>query len=121
VTPKKKDTLRAKEIGGRIKQARHEAGGMTQRELAELVGVTERSIAGWEAGQVIPFRWLRLIEGAVARPAEWILYGDKIQQSTIEDHLAKILEKLETLLEQQTKLMGLLNNNGTVKTPTRAK
>jgi DNA-binding XRE family transcriptional regulator len=97
----RKDTLRAKEIGARIKQARHEAGGMTQRELAELVGVTERSIAGWEAGNVIPFRWMRLIEDAVARPAEWILYGEKIQQNTIEENQSKILAKLDEVLEQQ--------------------
>jgi DNA-binding XRE family transcriptional regulator len=120
VTPKKKDSLRAKEIGGRIKQARHEAGGMTQRELAELVGVTERSIAGWEAGQVIPFRWMRLIESAVGRPAEWILYGDKIQQSTIEENQLKILQKLETLLEQQNEiLIHLKGQNDGTHTPSK--
>jgi DNA-binding XRE family transcriptional regulator len=120
VTPKKKDALRAKEIGGRIKQARHEAGGMTQRELAELVGVTERSIAGWEAGQVIPFRWMRLIEDAVGRPAEWILYGDKIQQNTIEENQAKILAKLDEVLEQQLEiLIHLKGQNDGAHTPPK--
>jgi transcriptional regulator with XRE-family HTH domain len=110
VTPKKKDALRAKEIGGRIKQARHEAGGMTQRELAELVGVTERSIAGW----------VRLIEDAVGRPAEWILYGDKIQQNTIEENQAKILAKLDEVLEQQLEiLIHLKGQNDGAHTPPK--
>lgn len=38
--------INAKEVGRRIAQARKEADGMTQRELALAVEKTERSVAG---------------------------------------------------------------------------
>ena len=68
---------KAQEIGSRIAEARHEAGGMSQVELGELVGVTERSVQAWEAGDVIPYRYLRLIESALGRPAAWFLHGEE--------------------------------------------
>lgn len=67
---------KGREIGQRIADARHEAGGMGQRELGELVGVTERSIQAWESGEVIPYRYLRDLESALGRPAAWFLHGE---------------------------------------------
>ena len=66
---------KGREIGLRIAEARREAGGMGQRELGELVGVTERSVQAWEAGEVIPYRYLRDLERALGRPAAWLLHG----------------------------------------------
>lgn len=67
---------KGREIGSRIATARHEAQGMSQRELGDLVGVTERSIQAWEAGEVIPYRYLRDLERALNRPAAWFLHGE---------------------------------------------
>jgi transcriptional regulator with XRE-family HTH domain len=62
-------------IGRRIAQARREAG-LTQEELGALIGVTTRSIQGYEAGAVTPFRHLRKLEDVTEKPRGWLLYGD---------------------------------------------
>lgn len=93
---------RAKEIGGRIALARKEADGMTQRELADLLGVTERSVAAYEAGEVIPYRFMRQLEQLINRPANWILYGE--QQNGDVD-LAKQVADLTAKVDQLLALM----------------
>lgn len=37
-----------------LKQARKKCGGYTQKELAELVGVTEATVSNWERGITAP-------------------------------------------------------------------
>lgn len=74
--PVQPDPSRAREIGRRITQARQEAGGMTQRELGDLIGVTDRSIIAYEKGEVIPYRFLRKIEEATGANAAWLLHGE---------------------------------------------
>lgn len=37
-----------------LKQARKRCGGYTQKELAELVGVSEMTISNWETGKTAP-------------------------------------------------------------------
>lgn len=37
-----------------LKQARKKCGGYTQKELAELVGVTEVTVSNWERGVTVP-------------------------------------------------------------------
>lgn len=71
------EQARAAEIGARIALARREADGMTQRELADLLGVTERSVAAYESGEVIPYRFMRQLEQLLNRPANWLLYGEQ--------------------------------------------
>ncbi len=75
--PMNRDAEKAKQIGRRIQQARREAGGMTQRELGELIGVTERSVAAYERGEVIPYRYLRDLERILGVEAAWLLHGDE--------------------------------------------
>ena len=65
-----------KAVGRRIARARKDAGGMTQRDLANVLQVSERSVAAYEAGAVLPFKYLGMIEAAVAKPKAWLLYGD---------------------------------------------
>lgn len=66
-----------REIGQRIRQARLEASGMTQRELGEQVGVTERSVAAWERGQVIPYRHMEALTSVLGVSSQWILHGEQ--------------------------------------------
>ena len=91
-----KRTAKSREIGRRIALARREAGGMTQRELSDLLGVTERSIAAYEAGDVIPYRLMKRLEAVTNRPASWILYGDSAG-SAIEVLLREIIERLDVI------------------------
>lgn len=37
-----------------LKQARKKYGGYTQKELAELIGVTEVTVSNWERGITAP-------------------------------------------------------------------
>ncbi len=99
--------IKATEIGRRIKLARKESGGMTQRELGDLLGVTERSVAGYEAGEVIPYRFLRQLESALNRPAAWILYGDEAAMNTL-DTLPSILRRLEEIEAVQRQILQAL-------------
>lgn len=70
-------------IGRRIAQARREAG-LTQEELGRLIGVTTRSVQGYEAGNVIPFRHLSKLESATGKSRGWLLYGDDDSESVGE-------------------------------------
>jgi transcriptional regulator with XRE-family HTH domain len=100
VTMARKDgasSERGREIGRRIALARREADGMTQRELADLLGVTERSVAAYEAGDVIPYRFMRQLENLLNRPASWILYGE--QQQPADEAIMRLTERVEKLIE----------------------
>ncbi len=44
---------RWKALGGRIREARKQVG-LTQRQLAELVGVASHTVWAWEAGRMKP-------------------------------------------------------------------
>lgn len=102
----KQDHKRAREIGRRIAQARQEAGGMTQRELGELIGVTDRSIMAYESGDVIPFRFLRQIEDATGRSAGWILHGDAYREVPTTEHMDIQREMLDELRAIRALLEG---------------
>ena len=90
-------TLVAKEVGRRIAQARKEQDGMTQRELGDLVSVTERSVAEWEAGGVIPYRHMRRLEEVLQRPAAWLLYGDTGVPVDLQKQLDDIFKQLAAI------------------------
>ena len=94
---RKGESLNPKEVGERVRQARHEADGMTQRELADFLSVTERTIAAVERGEWIPYKHLSKIERVFERPAAWFLYGDNHHE--MDPSLARLEAKLDRLLE----------------------
>ena len=94
---RKGETLDAKAVGGRVKTSRLESDGMTQRELADLVGVTERSIAAVERGEWIPYRHMSKLERIFERPAAWFLYGDN--HIKMDPSLARLEAKLDRIIE----------------------
>lgn len=64
------------EIGTRVRAARRDRG-LTQDELADLVGVTRSAVAQWEtgrAGQVTGN--LSRIAGVLEVNVEYLMYGD---------------------------------------------
>lgn len=93
---------KAREIGQRIAQARKEAGGMSQRELGELLGVSERSVAAYEAGDVIPYRLLRDIERVLGTSAAWVLHGDAANDVRDQqlDEILKLLRDIKKLVSK---------------------
>jgi transcriptional regulator with XRE-family HTH domain len=54
-------------VAAKVSRARLEAA-LTQEELAELVGVSLRSIAHWEAGRMPRGRHLRRLAEATGKP-----------------------------------------------------
>jgi transcriptional regulator with XRE-family HTH domain len=89
----------AKEVAERIVTAR-KAQGLTQVELAELVGVSPRSMQGYENAEVIPYRKMKDLARVLNRPVEWLLHGDEaiapadVRLEGIEEKLDEILKKM---------------------------
>lgn len=88
-------------VGRRIARARRDAGGMTQRELANLLQVSERSVAAYEAGTVLPFKYLGKIEAAVDKPRAWLLYGDEaLPDAGVVEELERVRESIAERLDR---------------------
>jgi transcriptional regulator with XRE-family HTH domain len=90
--------LAAKEIGARIAQARNEAGGMTQPELADLLDLSLRQVQNIEAGTTIPYKYFRRLEEIFPdRPLGWFLHGDEATRpgaGEVDERLDGIEERL---------------------------
>jgi len=83
-------------IGARIAQAR-KAQGLTQRDFAELLGVTVRSLQHYEAGSIVPYRHFPRMETVTKKRPGWFL------QDAHEGYAS-----LASLNELRTQLMGQL-------------
>jgi transcriptional regulator with XRE-family HTH domain len=83
-------------IGGRLARARRE-NGLTQEELAALVGVSPRSIQGYEAGKVVPYRHLSRLAQVTNRELNWLLEGEQQVEAVLGPELA---ERLVSLVEE---------------------
>ena len=75
---------------------------MTQRELGDLLGVSERSVAAYESGEVIPYRFIKRLEEVLGKPAEWILHGTESLDR--DQTLMEILDQLKALRAQVSKI-----------------
>ena len=66
-----------KTTGHRIKKAREDAG-MTQRDLAEQLGVESQTISRYECDRVVPepLRFVALAK-AIETTASWLHYGGR--------------------------------------------
>jgi transcriptional regulator with XRE-family HTH domain len=82
-------------VGERIALARKERG-LTQEELAKGLGVTPRSVQGYEAGSVIPYRHFRRLAEITEREVSWFLHGteDATPSSEVDEHLVALIEQV---------------------------
>jgi PAS domain S-box-containing protein len=64
------------DTGARLAQARKQAG-LTQKALAERLGVTRRSVQGYEAGTVVPYKHLERLGRILDRAPSWFLGGEQ--------------------------------------------
>jgi PAS domain S-box-containing protein len=76
------------ETGARLAQARKQAG-LTQKGLAEQLGVTRRSVQGYEAGTVVPYRHLDRLGRILDRTPSWFL-GDERAVAVTPDPVAEL-------------------------------
>lgn len=99
------------ELAGRIRSRRDELG-MTQRQLAEALGVSIQSVSDWERGVSRPWENLAALAKRLEVSTDWILTGDSLLEipsarvsvgkqktSAIPDapDIARIVTKLRTL------------------------
>ena len=109
-------------IGRRLAQARKEAG-LTQEQLAELVGVTPRSIQGYEAGKVVPYRHLKRLEEITGKAPSWFLRNEPeagALNPEVADRLVALVERVaaeaQRLADAAARIEALLD----VQQPPRA-
>ena len=83
------------EIGARLAQARKQAA-MTQQALADRLGVTRRSVQGYESGAVVPYRHLDRLAEVFDRSAAWFVTGERAEAvaAPIGDLRAELREAL---------------------------
>jgi transcriptional regulator with XRE-family HTH domain len=93
------EQLAAKEIGGRIKQARRERG-LTQPDLAAVASFSARSLQDYENGVTIPYKHLAEISKLLNRPTEWFLYGNETSGGDEER-----LSRVEAVAEESLALL----------------
>ena len=87
----------------RIAQARKEAGGMNQDDLAALLDVSKRSVQAFEAGETIPWKYFQLLTQAFGRELEWFLHGEDpsptpSQIAAVEERLGHIEQMADEIL-----------------------
>lgn len=87
-----------RELGARIAEARRHAG-LTQRELAAMLGVTVRTVQNYEAGVAIPYRHLRTIESLGHKRPWRILDGGE------DGDLRATISALQVAMERHHELM----------------
>jgi transcriptional regulator with XRE-family HTH domain len=93
------------EVGRRIAAARN-AAGLTQEELASRLGVTRRSVQGYEAGTVAPFRHLDRLSQALDRPSGWFLLDEtaasnKALQEALRQHRLTLERDLRRIVREE--------------------
>lgn len=97
-------------IGTRITQARLEQGGMSQAELAALLGLSERSIQAYETGEVIPYRQMRDLERVLKKPVAWFLHGEAALEAR-DSQFETIVAMLTTADERLARIEKALGQN----------
>lgn len=95
----------AEEVGRRIVQARRELG-LTQVQLAQKIGVSQRSAQAYENGETVPYRQMKKLARALKRRPEWILEGDEGLESARLTRIEGQLDELTSLLRALTKKMN---------------
>lgn len=93
----------ARAIGRRIAQARKEAG-FTQRQLADRLVVTSRSVQSYESGAVVPYKRLNALAEILKQPVSWFLSGEASKPAAGYNDLRSDIREL--LHEELSDLVG---------------
>ncbi len=95
-----------KKTGGLISAIRKEKG-LTQKELAERLCVSDRTVSKWERGAGFPDPMLlEPLADALEIPVQWLLIGERIQEESAvqSDHLLR--DAIRTVYQQSKRKLG---------------
>ena len=94
-------------VGGRIAAARRESG-LTQRLLADRLGVTVRSVQNYESGAIVPYKHLRHIETSTGKRPGWLLDGDEgVPLISSITALQAAMERHRALMQDHLRIMRI--------------
>jgi len=93
------------DVGRRIALARN-AAGLTQEELANQLGVTRRSVQGYESGRVAPFRHLDRLSELLGRSTSWFLLEEpaapnEAMQEALRQHRLTVERDLRRIVREE--------------------
>ena len=88
---------------------RRKAKGLTQRELAEILGITDRAVSKWERGKSLPDASLMLkLCGKLEITVNELLTGEVLEMNNYNEMLEKnLLEMVKQKEESDRKLLRL--------------
>ncbi len=94
-------------MGSKIKKARKDAG-LSQKQLASLVGVSDKAISAYEVNRAEPPpSMLREISVVTYKPVSYFIEGEQEEEMSVTNRIAKIehelLEIKKILASQQLK------------------
>jgi transcriptional regulator with XRE-family HTH domain len=112
-------------IGKRLVQLRHRHE-ISQRQLADLLNVSERSMSDYERGVTVPWPHMRLIEQTFGVSVEWVLHGVE-PGGTSDDRAARRrhaelrrqLEQLQRSVDQLAEQVRVLTVQKARRQPRR--
>ena len=82
----------------RLTEAR-KAKGLSQRELAEMIGVTQTTLSHWEGGDELPASAIPFLKMSLALdvPLDWLFYNHLVVGSNSEDGKRTMTKAAEIL------------------------
>ncbi len=88
---------------------RRKAKGLTQRELAEILGITDRAVSKWERGKSLPDASLMLeLCGELEITVNELLTGEVLEMNNYNEKVEKnLLEMVKQKEESDRKLLRL--------------
>ncbi len=87
-------------VGQRIVQARLEQGGMQQKELAQELGVSARSVQAYERGEVVPWRFMEDLSRILKKPIPWFIHGTDGSSPQAPDEVLSLLHESLRVAEE---------------------
>ncbi len=86
------------EFGNRLKKSRT-SHKLTQKQLAESIGVKQKQYQHWERGRAEPsIDKIQRLAYVLAVRVEWLLYGENEGFMSKEDKVSNLLRRIELFL-----------------------
>ena len=96
-----------KEFGSRLKTLRN-SKKLTQKELAETIGVNQKQYQHWERGRAEPdFEKLQGLAYVLGVKIEWLLYGNG-KLISYDDEAASLIRQVKTFLKNNPKSLPIM-------------